>query len=420
MRFAAVVLPAILFTGLLSGCLGGDEPQGASVGATGDGGDGGSGAAGGGGGASGGQNKPESPEQQGGTNYVPPPAEGCDFNPQNITESRITINQNANTTGGAHQHDWWGCDTEVVIMDRNIQLPAGDVCVGSNTFACQGSLDAQFVRFMSDPDEKVRPNIVFPGAGKMVIKIDVKQIINPFYVQVQSPGYPDGYSWGKGDFLITQASTTITLDKLRENHTDAPHTRSSAWVFRLWTGPNGPSVFLGPMHWKVTVFRDTTRTVPLDPPHPDFWADRTSLILYQGQTTIDCKRSGVGVYVSSGACGTVPSWPKNHTVMVLSKKLVFELTYENTLPVPTKLGLEFCAPGGIPCGNTGAVYTPARMTEENGATRRFEIEVRPDQWDSPYRPTSGWTFHWYFENPDGSDTGAIQGKLTWKVELFKL
>ncbi|MBI2078157.1 MAG: hypothetical protein HYT80_07285 [Euryarchaeota archaeon] len=332
---------------------------------------------------------------------------------KNQTESRVKVDPNATFQGSAHKHDWWGTDTEVRILDKDIPLAPGGVCVGELTFACAGAPEGgKFIRFESDPDPNTRPNIVFPGAGKMEIRVTVGQVVQPFVVAVSGPG---GFTWAKNRLVVDAPSKTFTLD-LVEANTDPPHFRTSGYVFRLeQTGTR--SLWTGPMHVIVTISKDLNRDLPLDPPHPDFWVNKTNKVLFEGkQAVASCLRTPAAI---SGACGSVPEFPPNNTITIGAGKLVIDMTWANSEPYPSKLGLEYCAPGAIACWSTGAEYIPAPMTQDGTNKRTFTIEVRPDQWDSPYVKTSAWDFHWRFDGPDGQNWGSMKGTIDWKFELFK-
>jgi hypothetical protein len=122
----------------------------------------------------------------------------------------------------------------------------------------------------------------------------------------------------------------------------------------------------------------------------------------------------------TGAAAPYISLPVNSTITIGAGKLRVEQAWTNSDPVPTKLRLSYCAPGAVSCISTGAEYLPAKIVEDASNKRVYEIETRPDQWDSPYVTKTAWTFRWNFDNQDGMGTGRMTGSISWKFELFKL
>jgi hypothetical protein len=341
------------------------------------------------------------------------------------TNSIVKVDPNGTFQGNAHTHDYWGDLKEYQIMDYNVGMGPGGVCVGYLTFACSGG--DQFIKFRSPDDESLPPNNVWPGTGKMLITVDFSgTVVEPMKLGVS---IPKRSSWDANLFTVDKPTQTFVIDDLQENNTDPPHFRGSGWSFRVQSSKDtvatGFSLYQGAMKIKVTIVR-ADRELPLDPPHPDFWGGQTQIRLVDdtsfchfvkaSATTYTFGSSTQG-YLPPSKCGISVAPPKNSTVFLGTGKMRVELSWTNAYPGQSKPALEVCAAGGS-CINTYSIYWRPFVTTDNANSRIYEFEVRPDQWDAAYQTTSEWRFRWVFDNELG--VGAIQGDVTFKVDIYKL
>lgn len=333
--------------------------------------------------------------------------------------------------GTAHRHDWWAAEKEVVIMDRDIPMGVLGVCASAiisngcySSFLVDGTLGTPMgesrIVFSSPPDENTRPNIVFEGAGRMKVQIQIDgNVLHPFDVQVKVPDKdlePGKYASLRKAAQVTGASTSFEMEVL-ENNTDAAHFRRSGWEFYLQptkaTLSQPASAYQGKMHWKVTVYR-SDRELPTDAPHPDYWGDLTE----QNLLTKSCTGSYTPASLSGSCQNEVQPEPKR-TVTIGTGKMTVTLTWTQTHPTPVKIGLEYL--GADTVRDTYYVqWTRPPVAEEGNARRVYTFDVRADQWDSPYLEESEWRFRMFIDTPPPHDTLKLwEGTLTYKVDIFK-
>jgi hypothetical protein len=342
--------------------------------------------------------------------------------PKSVVKDR----ENVTKVGHEHFHDYWGdgARTEYVILDREIPGGPAGVCAGAGlTFACNGAPEeGRFVRFVSPPDELLPPHNVWPGTGKMTIEITINgDIVHPFVVAVQAPGRP---GWSKEFYRVDSTQKTIVIEPILENHTDAPHNRESHWVFRLEVADNGlaqkTSLWRGTMHWRVTIHR-SDRPLPLDPAHPDYWGDANRL------TVLDASLWQQANYVNGASYGatkvTRVTLPENQTVFPLTHKMRVTFSWHNNQTGQPPLRMGYCDVRQL-CWSTGAVFTFPEPTVSEGNTRVYELLLRSDQWDSPYKTVTAWRWIWSIDNGDlgevAGPTGLFSGRVDYKIELEKM
>lgn len=429
---AQVFLPsALVVVLLLAGCTagtGGDDgvPVSTSHGGAGSGSGGSGGGSGGASSGSGGGSGGGSSGGTGGGQGGPSPGSGseegldeCGRPIGNVTDSRVKVNEGGNFSGNAHQHSWWECETQLVILDRDIGTGPGGVCAGylapTNPAGANGCNQGESLIRLAIVDEpNTRPNIVYPGTGSIEFKLSVAQLLHPFEFGAAYP-YNGVYRYVK--FKVDATQKTFVIEGLNDTNTDLPHSRASSWNFGVFTtagsAPHPASLYVGPFHLKITVFRDLQRQLPVDPPHPDYWGGATSKVLYAA--TKACAAFKV-VLVSSNGC-TGPSLVENNTVMIGTAKVQVTLKWAApSEPFLQKFGLLYCA---MACGTGGDNIRPPPTIDE--ANRRvWDINVRPEEWDSPYNKNSRWSMGVFLQDQAGQDNGRFNGNIEWKVEIFKI
>lgn len=349
-----------------------------------------------------------------------------------ITRANISMMSEVSDAGGRpHRHDWWGADSDVVVMDRDLNLDGLPVCAGGVVvYGCSLPGNSEYrIYFRSDADPAARPNIVFQGTGKLSLSVTVGTMVGPMEVHVKAPTADAT----RKILLVDGGTDSVELD-VDAADWDASHFRTSQWYFELTGKANAldePSVAQGPIHFKVTVKRGSGE-VPLETAHPDYWGSETQERLMAETCNYIFFPGGVG-YVTQNSqpkCPNGPDLPTGKTVRSGTGVVRVTLEYQNALPAPVKFGLLY-----MPASSASWHEVPDATTETLAATpgaketRTFEIATRPEQWDSPYAGTkdvpSRWSFFVYVVGPlppnaaTGSYNSVFSGDVKFTVDIFK-
>lgn len=349
--------------------------------------------------------------------------------------TRVNLTMISSTTDpGArpHPHDWWAGEKDIVIMDRDLDLDGNPACLGGVALkGCTLPLGTEFViRFKSVEEPNVRPNIVFQGTGKFKVEVTVATSIRAMDLLVKMP-----HEAALKKIMAFDGGTDATTIDVVPEAWDASHVRTSQWYFELRCQNaavvSEPCGAQGPIHFKVTVSRGSDE-IPLEIAHPDMWGALTQeKVLEDTCNWIFVPASVTYLYqTAQPQCASGLSVPVGKHVRPSTGVLRVTLEYENEVPVPVKFGLLY-RPASLPLFQELGVVkkeTPA-ATPGGKEVRVFDLELRPEQWDSPYAGTkefpSRWAFFVYMTEPVppsdqlGNRNAVFSGDIKFKVEIFK-
>lgn len=206
----------------------------------------------------------------------------------NITLAEVVLLPDSSRGAGyvPHVHDYWGERTEHILMDEAVDItqPSGDYSV----HPVYDLVLNMVVRPNNNNDYKIRvptlddgtPNLVYPGAGEVRVT----------------------FRWETTDTQIEElrlrysppAADSVTLEPKRSGETwsipvtpvtmDYGHQQQTEWDFWIkWDNvptegaTYRPAVNVGEIDVEIVIIKGSDP--PLEPPHPDFWADGDVLLL---------------------------------------------------------------------------------------------------------------------------------------------
>lgn len=265
-------------------------------------------------------------------------------NVSNGTEEAPTRSAELPTSGsagdvGAHVHDGWKGRDEIVIVDRTVTINAtrtepggsGPIAQRVGINDCDGDdfdleawcLGRQRFAPAATPSD-AEPRIVAPGTWKIsaTASWDSETITGLRLYAISA----DGVRFCMGDLQRSGDTVDLTAKDVGDHntycwnggpddeeqnrsmmfpleHVDDGHARQSAWKFVVTAsgGPFGSSfaaIAEGEVDWTIVAKR-ANASLPLEPPHPDWYADASSYHVAYGE------ESGANEYGASTGGGVV-------------------------------------------------------------------------------------------------------------------
>lgn len=171
----------------------------------------------------------------------------------------------------------------------------------------------------------------------------------------------------------------------------------------------------------ITIVR-AERPLSIDPAHPEGWTNETqrrileSRLKYEAHDYVEIEPA----HFSAGNTHDLLQLPSGQTVALNTSRLGIDLTWSNEIPGQAKLGIEACDPT-MDCADLATKWWRPAIVTDDAAHREFEIELQPNQWDSPYAKTSLWAFRWVYDTGvSGVEAGVLRGNVVVTIEAYRL
>lgn len=351
-------------------------------------------------------------------------------------ETRVDLPLQVNALLGAgyapHLHDFWGRNTERVLMDDVVpiydDLPgtfAGDHhdLLGTTTAATVPTCTKSVTRsnfgcpwefFLPNSADQL-PQTVWPGTRQVTFKLTWDSGPQDNLPKVGILLRHAALANAKPDIDLGAVANggTLTYDLKYANQTDNGHQLFTAWVFKLYVANDlesptswSPSVGQAGIGVKMTIFKGS---LGLDPGHRDFWEANTSAVV--GNPSYTYAPNAAGPQDASATDSyhvfALASDPHNRINIIApgTQKLDVKITWtyrEGTTPLPD-LGLKYKftyrTADQYPRDTPASAYKTPKLLDSAAGMLHYEIPVTPTEWDGFYQEKSLWGFRWSEDDP---------------------
>ncbi len=351
-----------------------------------------------------------------------------------------------------HVHDYWADRTEVTVADADFEMfrpyaagpygqayayfekvfyaAASQPCITSDRKGLSGA-SREF--WFDDPNQ-----IVWPGTARIDITLTwtaQDYVPGDMLSVVWRPANSTLWNWGQG--VKSGQIFSIPVDPAMA---DSGHQTFTMWQFAACTWAKGQSgtvanyvqagkVFPGKFHAKIALVRGGE--LLLEPPHPRFWANGSSVRILDTNQSLSCVNSASTCFNAAFGKGR------------LSEPQVFRKSPSALIPPGTgqillNLSWSYSPTGNVPLGiayspaNTALRekdamngYAKAPVVSQTSTSRSYSIEPKPQETDSFYQAISNWAFLWgeegkelQYEYTHGCGPCALSLRLTVDV-LYK-
>lgn len=258
--------------------------------------------------------------------------------------------------GQAHVHDYWRGLTRVEVINSTLSLGP------TNTEAGVGTLQI-------DP-----PTTVFPGTAWVNVSVHLSPDTGPQGDIELSLRYQDAASSELHD-LGRLRDGDVAVINTTEVENDPPHAQVSRWAFYLGLGGLSSTE----ANVVVTIARPGG-PLPVSPPHPDFWGDNTTRLLF------DVK----GPLLDAVPVGELQQAPPNNfdSDLVVPSTGSVRVQFFFNSSTPSQLGYH-------PLLNWKSAASRDYVTETPTVSPglfEWNFGVEPEMWDSPYVNQTSWEF----------------------------
>ncbi|HUR62259.1 MAG TPA: carboxypeptidase-like regulatory domain-containing protein [Candidatus Thermoplasmatota archaeon] len=315
-----------------------------------------------------------------------------------------------------HLHDYWGRDTQITIMDDDVDLrePTAEyatmnpaIYTAYSTAYYPNSNVSMYFHIPSGPRPDGRPPLVLPATAQMRVRItwdEAEVQVKQFGIGYSPPSasrttfynlhpHPSGQEWA--------------ID-LRPQDTDSGHQYFSLWRFSIWTANAfgqattfSPSLIRGPVHIEIVLVKGE---VPVDPPHTDPWNGTTSLLVRRGDQELVYSTLCLGV-----VCDIVVAPDKDRLVPPGTARLHLRFTWsariQGQTPPPSPLDGEWTVswkPASMDPNQHGpGDYVTTPPTSSGPLLKEWDLAVAPGDTDAFYQSTSNWLFRLYQPHNEG-------------------
>lgn len=319
-----------------------------------------------------------------------------------------------------HQHDMWRGQTSVTIVDAEYPFtkfrptdPASAASAATMFTAANAerrNTDGYDVPIpIPDvvPDEDMPneyPALVYPGTQRIEVTLDW-DIPEDSTLTELALVYHNATTNKKQYLDLQGAGETWVIELEDPFSTDRGHQEFSMWGFFLNSlneissvggSYRGPGHYMGNFHAKIEIFRGPE--VPLEPAHPDFWGDNTSMVIRPGDsghtmnpaiTVLHRNHADLGAFDIDVRGAIVPPGTTR-------MRLDFSWTHsdgDGTAPTIPWV-LTWRSADQNPLVTTLDMYHRAAPIEGSPPTQHlvYEFDVEPQQADAYYQQDSRWGF----------------------------
>lgn len=305
--------------------------------------------------------------------------------PREVSAFKETNATEAGLGGEAHAHDYWKGRDRVDLFVGDVSLaPLPILTGGFRSYSVETTLPP--------------PALVYEGASHVEFLVGGASAtgVDPYPVPAMRVEYrsaADGpLDWRDGGALATG---TPTLVPVAPHETDMPHSVASLWVFRLVAeGPHVTNVNL-----TVTAVRGTD--VPPWPGHPEFYAERNTRVVFDG----DASNKEIGLAARYVLFGGERDWrfPDRVISWGTGSLEIFVNVTRVEAPIPPDSAY-------LRVRNATQVFDDFVVLydvegRDDLQSYHFSMPVDVAGMDSPYAPMSRWAFSLAVGYADGN--GAV-------------
>lgn len=305
--------------------------------------------------------------------------------PREIAAFRETNATEEGLGGEAHSHDYWKGRDRVDLFVDDVQIAPLPILTGG-------------LRSYSVEQTLPPPNLVYEGTSHVEFLVGGASATgyDPYPVPALRLEYrtaADGpLDWRDGGALVAGTPTAVPV---LPHETDMPHSVASLWVFRLvGDGPHVTNVNL-----TVTAVRGAD--VPPWPGHPEFYAGRSSRVVFEG----DASNREIGIAARYVLFGGERDWrfPERVISWGTGRVDVFVNVTRVEAPVPPDSAY-------LRVRNATQVFDDFTVLydvegRDDLESYHFQMPVDVAGMDSPYAPSSRWAFSLAVGYADGN--GAV-------------
>lgn len=296
----------------------------------------------------------------------------------NITDLDVVLLPDTSRGAGyrPHVHDYWGERTEHVLMDESVE-PRATRSFPNPPPAVQAATSDEYV--IPIPVTEPEPNLVYPGANEVQVTLR--------WTQSECTASAFGLRYvaanGDEDTLASQAPGSPFVIPVTPARTDNGHQTFTLWEFYIQPDDLGPRACPGPVDVEIKVRKGSDP--PLEPPHPDFWQGKHSLVLLDdavvsGSTQTLTRRAfelPAGQLLPPGAERMrIVFWWDYGAANGTQPTLPHVLTWRTSQQYPVETPY--------------SAYERADPVEEASQFLVYEIDLAPSQTDAFYQKRSTW------------------------------
>ncbi len=305
---------------------------------------------------------------------VPEPVTAVEPEPEVLLDERLP---------GSHAHDVWGGQDVLVVAD--FEASGMDICTG-----CPWAYLSTF---------RLEPGQVIPQGTQFVdVTVDytLEGASGPLHVFIQTAADDSLQHLGpveSGDTFRYESNNT---------RNDMGHTALSAWRFMLAAPTEDLAAGMGQFYQTsghIVVEAVRGLEIPVEPPHPDLWENRTEIPLFEhtvGRKTTFQNENGDTRGCFFNGCPMTHT-PDDGVVVPYDARAV-------------RVALQFLDDQDLPWqqlayhGNDHWHYEHVAPVEVGGGRQVYEIELE-NNGDSPYAKQSVWAFRviWDQDTADALD-----------------
>lgn len=305
--------------------------------------------------------------------------------PREVSAFRETNATEEGLGGEAHAHDYWKGRDRVDLLVADVPIaPLPLLTGGLRSYSAETTLPP--------------PNLVYEGTSHLEFLVGGASATG--YDPYPVPGLRLDYrtaadgplDWRDGGALVPGTPTKV---EIAPEQTDMPHSVASLWVFRLVA--DGPHV----ANINLTVTAVHGMDVPPWPGHPEFYADRTSRVVFDG----DASNREIGLAARYILFGGERDWrfPDRVISWGTGRIDVFVNITRIDAPVPPDSAY-------IRIRNATQVFDDFTVVydlhgNDDLKSYHFQMPVDTAGMDSPYAPSSRWAFSLAVGYQDGN--GAV-------------
>lgn len=299
-----------------------------------------------------------------------------------------------------HQHDLWGSDELVVLMDDELDMRE------NSKFLSGRPVLAEAYETAVAPNQNIsweipipaaradgRPAIILPGTATVTVTVtwDAQDItLSKMGLRYENAASADPH------WLAPRASGVAFTIPVGAGEADHGHQSFTLWNFFLYSGNHPqipgfqPAVAAGAFHVRIDLAKGV---LGVDPPHPNYWNESTSIVVRNFTTLYSI------TVTAPEACESTARFIADDAMIVPpgTQQLRMRLHWQHaTLPsgYPSERSwtLRWKPADLHPSETAVADYQTQPPSGGSGATLEYTVPVQPAQTDAYYQTKSNWAF----------------------------
>lgn len=340
---------------------------------------------------------------------------------QAVLDVELRIKDGLDQGMAPHIHDYWGDDTEWVLMDEVVPMPERvEPQKSPQTDLLRGNNDQRWPFIL--PDEGgPRPATIWPGTKEVRFTLswgsEPENTVPNAVVLLQNHRMETPLELAP----VTSSGGSTTYVLSTANETDLGHSTATTWQFwlNIKNSPQGsttayrPTLALDGIGVKVTIVKGD---LVLEAAHQDFWQGNDTLPI--GDHARGCTpNTGVPPSSSDRTEGgpqywVCQIWKKEGAVNIIppgTQKIhvEFSWTHPQASALPFTYHLTYRTAAQSPAQTPVEDYKTPTVLEQAGNRILYEIVLEPGEVDGFYQDRSLWGFKWHWDDNPGYQSGYI-------------